>query len=129
MGDILIHFGSKMPGLTGASTGTTSCLYAFIGVEAVIVAAGEARRPRHDLPQASRRMYLWTIALYVISVFLVSLNISCTDPQLRPLLAESDSSGQYSPFIIVIENARLEGGDALKWVVTVGIAGAIWTAA
>lgn len=93
-----------------------------------MVTAGEARYPKRDLPRASRRMYLWTIGFYVVSVFLVALNVQMTDPALLHLNS-NDIGSSFSPFIVAIKNARLAQSPALTSAATVGLVLAAWTTA
>ncbi|MCJ1246585.1 hypothetical protein MMC30_003794 [Trapelia coarctata] len=111
-------------------TGITLAVYAFLGVEIVVVTAGEARYPKRDLPRASRRMYLWTIGFYVVSTFLVALNVELTDPGLLPLNSNGVGSS-FSPFVVAINNASLSStqSTALTSAATVGLVLAAWTTA
>ncbi|KAI9741128.1 MAG: hypothetical protein M1834_002841 [Cirrosporium novae-zelandiae] len=83
--------------------------YAFIGVELVVVTAGEAKYPRRDLPKASRRIYIFTMLLYLISAILIAFNVPFTHSGLISL-SESNSrafTGKASPFIMAIEDAEI----------------------
>jgi amino acid transporter len=73
------------PSLPTRRNGITYAFFAYIGVESIVVTAAEAAYPRQDLPKASRRMYLWAIITYVVSVFLMTLNVNYKDPNLRTL--------------------------------------------
>ncbi|KAL6452145.1 SSY1 SPS-sensor component SSY1 [Candida maltosa Xu316] len=65
--------------------------YAYSGTEVVCIAACEAKNPRKALPSATRRVFWRIIIFYVISSFLVTLNIYAGDPRL--LRYSSGSTG------------------------------------
>lgn len=56
--------------------------YAYSGTEIVCIAACEAKNPRKALPSATRRVFWRIIIFYVLSAFLVSLNVYAGDPRL-----------------------------------------------
>jgi yeast amino acid transporter len=84
--------------------------YGFIGVELIVITAGEAKYPRRDLPKASRRVYLVTILLYLFSAILIAFNVPFTDPNLLSLSDTNidDVTGARSPYIIAINNAGIK---------------------
>jgi yeast amino acid transporter len=89
-------------------TSINIAMFAFIGVEILVVTAGEAKDARRDLPVATRRMYLITIFLYVVSAIIVSSNVGYDDPQLEPYNGVPKTvSSSNSPFIIAIRNSNL----------------------
>ena len=57
-------------------------IFTLMGGDIVIVAAGEAKWPRKDLPQAVRFMYLAPIGCYIFASFLLGFNINYTEPDL-----------------------------------------------
>lgn len=56
--------------------------YAYSGTEIVCIAACEAKNPRKALPSATRRVFWRILIFYVLSAFIVSLNIYAGDPRL-----------------------------------------------
>ncbi|RCK55396.1 SPS-sensor component SSY1 [Candida viswanathii] len=56
--------------------------YAYSGTEIVCIAACEAKNPRKALPSATRRVFWRIIIFYVLSSFIVTLNIYAGDPRL-----------------------------------------------
>ena len=86
----------------GYRTSITLAGYGYIGVEIVIIAAGEAKYPRRDLPWASRWTYLVAIFLYMVSTFLVSLNVPYNNPGLNEdnTVIKGHLGNGGSPFII-----------------------------
>lgn len=94
-------------------------MFAFIGVEIVVIAAGEAKHPRRDLPMAIRWLYLFAITVYVSLMVLASLNVPYDDRDLLQYAQTSSSNnnalddglttGNRSPFIIALKRAGFEG--------------------
>lgn len=103
------------PRLTGALgrflsvwTTMTMSAFAYVGVELVVVCAGEARYPTRDLPKASRRMWIFALTFYVAGMFFASLNIPWNDPSLlRRASPSNQKSGQYTAYILAIRNAGI----------------------
>ena len=82
----------------------------LIGGDIVIVAAGEARSPRKDLPQVIRFMYLAPIGCYVFASFLLGFNINYTEPDLFHPWAnyQHNSNVSHSPFTIVLKYTSIK---------------------
>ena len=82
----------------------------LMGGDIVIVAAGEAKSPRKDLPQAVRFMYLAPIGCYVFASFLLGFNINYTEPGLFHPWANSqhNSNVSHSPFTIVLKYTSIK---------------------
>ena len=87
----------------------TMAMFPLMGGDLVVVTAGEAAHPRRDLPAAARFMYLAPIALYIVSSFLVGLNINFADPGLGNPWNTIDQDGSFSPFILVLNYTTLRG--------------------
>ena len=90
-------------------------MFQFMGGEIVLVTAGEAKRPRRDLPTAARYMYLLPVGFYLVAILLVGLNVDYLDPRiyhshiswyLEPRL-DGIQTAHRSPFVIAIENAKI----------------------
>ncbi|CUS24085.1 LAQU0S13e02938g1_1 [Lachancea quebecensis] len=56
--------------------------FSFSGVELGFVACGEAANPRKSLPSATKRTFTTIITLYLLSIFVVSLNVYSGDSRL-----------------------------------------------
>jgi yeast amino acid transporter len=88
--------------------------FAYIGIELVIITAGEARFPTRDLPKASRRMYIYALVFYIFGMLFVSLCVPYDHPRLlhrgmdvygKP---EKGGSRQSTPgYIIAIQEAGI----------------------
>jgi len=97
--------------LTQYRTTITLALFSCMGGDIVIVTAGEAKRPRTDLPPVTRFMYLVPIAFYILASFLVGLNINFMDPDLYHPFAKPAADAlniSHSPFIIAITHTSIK---------------------
>ncbi|CEP61410.1 Ssy1p LALA0_S03e02234g [Lachancea lanzarotensis] len=56
--------------------------FSYSGVEVGFVACGEAVDPRRSLPSATKRTFVTIIILYLLSIFIISLNIYSGDSGL-----------------------------------------------
>ncbi|SCV05333.1 LANO_0H05182g1_1 [Lachancea nothofagi CBS 11611] len=56
--------------------------FSYSGVEVGFVACAEAINPRLSLPSATKRTFITVVSLYLISIFMISLNIYSGDPRL-----------------------------------------------
>lgn len=85
-------------------------MFTLMGGDIVIVAAGETKSPRNDLPQAVRFMYLAPIGCYVFASFLLGFNINYTEPDLFHPWANSqhNSNVSHSPFTIVLNYTSIK---------------------
>ncbi|CAF9921060.1 MAG: Cationic amino acid transporter 2 [Heterodermia speciosa] len=99
-------------------TCTTLAMFQFMGGEIVLVTAGEAKRPRRDLPTAARYMYLLPVGFYLVAILLVGLNVNYLDPRIyhshiswypesEPRL-DGIATVLRSPFVIAIKNAGIK---------------------
>ena len=125
--------GLGVPGEPGKFVAVWTCMtlamFPLAGGDQVLVAAGEARSPHRDLPKAARfvssrwptrsspsvdkadagcQMYLAPICLYVLSSFLIGLNVNYADPGLLNIWTEQSPQGSYSPFIIALRYTTIE---------------------
>ena len=75
--------------------------FSFQGTEIVGVTAGEADNPRKAIPRAIKSTF-WRLALfYILAIFIISMLIPYTDPEL----ANKSSDVTLSPFTMVFRNA------------------------
>ncbi|KAI5814191.1 amino acid permease/ SLC12A domain-containing protein [Pyronema omphalodes] len=94
--------------LLGVWKGMTLAAFSWVGVEIVAVTANEAKFPRDDLPRATVRIFGTSFAVYLSSIFFVSLVVPFTDPGLLDLYDPRQTTSDFSPFIIAIRNAGIE---------------------
>ncbi|KAH8597738.1 amino acid permease/ SLC12A domain-containing protein [Bisporella sp. PMI_857] len=106
--------GTGVPGASGQLlailTSVTLALFTIMGGEIVAVTAGEAKRPRRDLPSVARLMYLAPLTFYIVAAFLVGLSINYMDPRLfHPWAKPAPNAPKisHSPFIIVLSDTSI----------------------
>lgn len=80
------------------------------GFEILVVAAGEAKNARRDLPKATSQMYILIIGLYIVSAILLSFCVSWDDPMLQAYNSPAGYVGaSNSPFIVAMMRAGMSG--------------------
>ena len=77
--------------------------FSYGGVEAVAVAAGEAKNPRRNIPKAIRRVF-WRILIFY---FFGTLAIGVTVPHTDPGLTSGTDDARSSPWVIAVQNAQV----------------------
>lgn len=77
---------------------------AYQGAELVGVGAGEARDPRKTVPQAIRVTFWGIMALFVVTMFLITMIVPSDDPNL---LSDS-SNASASPLVIAAHRAGVK---------------------
>ena len=61
---------------------TLVSVFAYVGSEIGFIAAGEAKNPRKAVPSVTKRIFTRVIMFYLLSIFVVGLNIYSGDPRL-----------------------------------------------
>lgn len=84
---------------------TGSTVYAFGGVNAISFYGGETRNPRYSIYVAGKRIFYRVFALYMLTIFSLTLILSADNPRIAN--TTGDSSG--SPFVIAIHEAGIKG--------------------
>ncbi|KIX93401.1 uncharacterized protein Z520_10820 [Fonsecaea multimorphosa CBS 102226] len=79
----------------------------FGGIEAVVIAAGEAKNPRRNLPKAIRRVFWRLVFFYVLGSLAVGLLVPYNDPDLLSALATGAPGAAGSPWVIAIKKAGI----------------------
>jgi yeast amino acid transporter len=78
--------------------------FAYNGTELTGLAAAEAADPRKEIPRATRQV-VWRISIfYILSLFLIGLNV----PANSPLYDTDGPTSRHSPFVIAIELAGIK---------------------
>lgn len=97
-------------GITGATghflgffSSFINASFSFIGVETVVVAAGETINPHRSIPKAVYRVTYRIFFFYVIGTFLIGMIVASNDPALTSDTGNANSS----PFVIAIQNAGI----------------------
>lgn len=93
----------------------------------MVIAAGEAKFPRHDLPSTVRWIYWFAIVVYIELMILGAVNVPFDDPALRPFAnpgfinvpaetlqifpsanSTKINTGDRSPYIIAVKRAGFQ---------------------
>ncbi|GKT82922.1 general amino-acid permease GAP1 [Colletotrichum tofieldiae] len=93
-------------GFKGLCSVFVTAAFAFAGTELVGLAAAETANPRKSLPTAIKQVF-WRITLfYVVALTLIGLLVPYNERRL--LGASSSVDAAASPFVIAIENAKID---------------------
>ncbi|KAF3080673.1 hypothetical protein TWF102_002127 [Orbilia oligospora] len=91
-------------------TALTLAFYAYLGMEIISVTAAESRAPALSIKTSTRKMFWRLATLYCIGMFVGSLNVPYTHPNLLSLRPDnSEIQGKVSPFIIAVVEAGIIG--------------------
>lgn len=71
--------------------------FSFQGTELIGIAAGESKNPRENIPRAIRQVFWRILLFFVLSIFVISLLVPYTSPQLL------SSNVTMSPFTLIFE--------------------------
>src|SRR3990167_8638713 len=71
--------------------------FSFQGTELIGIASGESENPRQTIPKAVSRVFWRILLFFVLSIFIISLLIPYTSPQL------ASTDVQVSPFTLVFK--------------------------
>ncbi|KAI9805099.1 MAG: hypothetical protein M1825_000933 [Sarcosagium campestre] len=99
--------GVSHPKLDGHETCTMLAMFACMGGDYAIVTAGEAARPRNDLPIAARFMYMVPIGFYILTSFLVGFNVDYFDKDLYHPYAANNTDLPHSPFTVAVRHTNI----------------------
>lgn len=69
--------------------------FSFQGTELIGIAAGESKDPRENIPKAVKQIFWRILLFFVLSIFIISLLIPHTAPELR------STDVEMSPFTLV----------------------------
>ncbi|KAI9567934.1 amino acid permease [Boletus coccyginus] len=105
----------------GTCSVVTQAAFAFLGTEAVAMAAAEARNPRRNIPKAIRRVYFRVLVFYIGGVFVIGLLV----PSNNPLLNLNSDNASASPFVIAFNEA---GINVLPSIINAAILTSAWSA-
>ncbi|MBW7984676.1 amino acid permease [Enterobacillus tribolii] len=78
--------------------------FSFQGTELIGIAAGESKDPGKNIPMAVRQVFWRILLFYVFAIFVISMLIPYTDPNL---LRNDVKDISVSPFTLVFEHAGL----------------------
>ncbi|KZF19671.1 hypothetical protein L228DRAFT_270993 [Xylona heveae TC161] len=94
--------------------------FAFIGTEITAISAAETANPRLNVPRAIKSVWIRLMIFYVLSVFVVGLLVSPSDPSL-----DLGKAAAKSPFVIAIKNA---GIPVLPSIINAALLTSAWSA-
>ncbi|PVH20665.1 hypothetical protein CXQ85_004169 [Candidozyma haemuli] len=83
-------------------------VFAYIGCELVGITFSECARPRKAIPKAIRLTFYRIVIFYILNVLVLGMCVPSNDQRL--LGSETDLASA-SPFVIAINNARIDGLD------------------
>ncbi|KAJ5376583.1 amino acid permease/ SLC12A domain-containing protein, partial [Penicillium cosmopolitanum] len=95
--------------------------FSFIGIETVVITAGEAMNPHYAIPKAARYITYRIGFFYILGALLISITV---DPR-NPDLVSGAGNAHSSPFVIAIQTA---GISALPSIVNACILVSAWSA-
>jgi len=87
-------------------TSMVTATFAYLGTELVGITVGEAKNPRKTIPRAIKLTFWRIIFFYVLSVFLVGLNVPYDSPDLL-FANKKKASASASPFVVAISSAGI----------------------
>lgn len=74
----------------------------YAGIESVVVAAGEAKDPRRNLPKAIRRVFWRILLFYVFGSLAVGVLVPYNDGRLLTAQGNQEPGAAGSPWVIAI---------------------------
>ncbi|KAG5993459.1 hypothetical protein E4U43_003484, partial [Claviceps pusilla] len=86
-------------GIGGFASVFVTASFAYGGTESIAITAGETKNPTKNLPRVVKNVFWRILLFYILSVFLIGLNIPHNYPGL------STKSSSTSPFTLVFEMA------------------------
>lgn len=96
--------GAFLNGFHGFCSVFVTAAFAYSGTELTGLAAAETKNPRKEIPRASKQV-VWRIGLfYILTLFLIGLNLSSTSP----LYDTKGPESRTSPFVLSIKAAGIK---------------------
>ncbi|KAF7319448.1 AA-permease domain-containing protein [Mycena chlorophos] len=86
----------------------TQAAFSYGGMEGLAMICLEAANPRVSIRTAVRAIFYRIVLLYVTSILLIGMCLQRSDPNLLQANAESTGTAAESPFVIIIENAKIK---------------------
>nr|GAT46816.1 predicted protein [Mycena chlorophos] len=86
----------------------TQAAFSYAGMEALALICLEASKPRVTLRTAIRAVFYRIVLLYILSILLIGMCLSPTNPDLLQANEESSGDATESPFVIIITEARIK---------------------
>lgn len=92
---------------TGFWSSFTNSVFAYLGIELIGVTVGEAQNPRKNIPRAIKLTFWRILIFYILSVFLLTMNVPYTSEQLG-FAVDADTSAAASPFVVAVQIAQIK---------------------
>ncbi|KAF8431912.1 amino acid permease [Boletus edulis BED1] len=105
----------------GTCSVATQAMFAYVGTEAVAIAAAEARNPRRNIPKAIRKVYIRVLVFYIGGVFVIGLLV----PSSEGSLDLDSGNASASPFVIAFKKAGIK---VLPSIINAAILTSAWSA-
>ncbi|KAF7319344.1 AA-permease domain-containing protein [Mycena chlorophos] len=86
----------------------TQAAFSYGGMEGLAMICLEAANPRVSMRTAVRAIFYRIVLLYVFALLLIGMCLSQTDPNLLQANALSTGTAAESPFVIIIDNAKIK---------------------
>jgi len=83
--------------------------FSVAGPDLLSLAAGEIANPRRQIPRVAKRSFYRIAGFYIIGVFAVGIICSSRDPRLLGALESGSPGSAASPWVIGVQNLRIEG--------------------
>ncbi|CAK9442160.1 uncharacterized protein LODBEIA_P59030 [Lodderomyces beijingensis] len=81
-----------------------SIVYAFGGIQAITLLAGETEYPRRSIHRAAKRVFYRVFSLYIIMIFILSMIVSHTDKGI----AKPNGTASGSPWVRAVKLAGIK---------------------
>jgi amino acid transporter len=86
----------------------TQASFSYGGMEGLASICLEAENPRKTMRTAVRAIFYRIVGLYVLSILMIGLCVSRSDPYLLQANAEGSGTAAQSPFVVVIKVAGVK---------------------
>ncbi|KAM0446866.1 hypothetical protein ACHAO4_009190 [Trichoderma viride] len=86
----------------------TQAAFAFGGIEGISVLAGEAHNPRKTMRRAVRTVFYRIVGLYLLTVLIISLNVSQHSSALLDAVSKGGSTAASSPFVVICQQTGVK---------------------
>ncbi|KAL6870404.1 amino acid permease/ SLC12A domain-containing protein [Trichoderma novae-zelandiae] len=86
----------------------TQAAFAFGGIEGISVLAGEAHNPRKTMRRAVRTVFYRIVGLYLLTVLMISLNVSQSSKDLIAAVSKGGSTAASSPFVVICQQTGVK---------------------
>nr|GAT48772.1 predicted protein [Mycena chlorophos] len=86
----------------------TQAAFSYGGMEGLAMICLEAANPRVSMRTAVRAIFYRIVLLYVFAILLIGMCVQRSDPNLLQANAEATGTAAESPFVIIIDNAKIK---------------------